>query len=180
MSTIPSIATVARVRRQWPAAAIVGFLLLTASAGAGQIGSVKEMRPSQSGERQLPVDTKFREWARTANQPDDAKRVQVCRVEAVCKMRFKEGETPRTRVRNLVAPLHYEDETVNVTEDFTRQVRQALETTAKDLGANGRDSVFGHGAVDVLAAAKELAPEKFGSPVTPVPQIPSGRRILHR
>ena len=34
MSTIPSIATVARVRRQWPAAAIVGFLLLTGQVGA--------------------------------------------------------------------------------------------------------------------------------------------------
>jgi len=60
------------------------------------------------------------------------------------------------------------------------QVRQALESTARDLGATGRDFVFGHGVVDTLAAAKALAPEKFGSPVTPNPQLPNGRRILHR
>jgi hypothetical protein len=40
---------------------ICGFLLLTASAGTGQIGAVTQSRPSQSGKRHLPVDTKFRE-----------------------------------------------------------------------------------------------------------------------
>src|SRR5438034_5059964 len=42
-------------------------------------------------------------------------------------MRFKEGETPRMRVRNLVVPLRYEDENIPVSEAFTRQVRQALD-----------------------------------------------------
>jgi hypothetical protein len=42
-------------------------------------------------------------------------------------MRFKEGETPRMRVRNLVVPLRYEDETIPISEAFTRQVRQALD-----------------------------------------------------
>ena len=40
---------------------------------------------------------------------DGVKRIKVCRVDTVCKMTFKEGQTPRTRVRNLVAPLRYED-----------------------------------------------------------------------
>jgi flagellar motor protein MotB len=57
---------------------------------------------------------------------EDFKRVKVCRVETVCKMRYQEGHERRARVRNLVAPLRYEDETVNVSEDFARQVRQAL------------------------------------------------------
>src|SRR5437867_2790182 len=42
-------------------------------------------------------------------------------------MRFREGETPRMRVRNLVVPLRYEDENIPVSEAFTRQVREALD-----------------------------------------------------
>jgi outer membrane protein OmpA-like peptidoglycan-associated protein len=43
---------------------------------------------------------------------DDTKRVKVCRVETVCKLRYKEGNARRARVRNLVVPLRYEDETL--------------------------------------------------------------------
>jgi subtilisin family serine protease len=57
-------------------------------------------------------------------------------------------------------------------------VRQAMITTAHDLGATGQDTVFGYGLVDAFAAAKALAPAKFGSPITPVPA--TGRRILKR
>ena len=57
-------------------------------------------------------------------------------------------------------------------------VRQAMISTARDLGATGQDLVFGYGLVDAYAAAKAIAPSKFGSPVTPVP-VP-GRRILKR
>jgi hypothetical protein len=28
--------------------------------------------------------------------------------------------------KNLVAPLHYDDETINVTPEFTKQIEQAL------------------------------------------------------
>ena len=69
---------------------------------------------------------------------DDIKRIKVCRVETVCKMRFKDGETPRTRVRNLVAPLRYEDETIPISEDFTRQVRQALDNLRDKQGVTVR------------------------------------------
>ena len=48
-------------------------------------------------------------------------------METVCKLRYKEGHARRARVRNLVVPLRYEDDTTAVTEDFTRQVRQALD-----------------------------------------------------
>jgi flagellar motor protein MotB len=101
----------------------VGFLLLTASAGAGQVGTT---RPAQSVERHLPSDQTFREWAHKADQTEDTKRIKVCRIEEVCKMRYKDGETPRMRVRNLVTPLRYENETIAISEEFTRQVRQAL------------------------------------------------------
>jgi hypothetical protein len=58
-------------------------------------------------------------------------------------------------------------------------VKEAMMTTAKDLGAAGRDNAFGSGLVDALNAAKKLAPSAFGNPSTPV-GIPSGRRILIR
>jgi len=56
----------------------------------------------------------------------DFKQIKVCRVETVCKMRYLEGHARRARVRNLVAPLRYEDDTAGLTEEFTRQVRQAV------------------------------------------------------
>jgi flagellar motor protein MotB len=58
---------------------------------------------------------------------EDFKRVKVCRMETVCKLRYQEGHARRSRVRNLVAPLHYETETIGLTEEFKRQVGQALE-----------------------------------------------------
>jgi subtilisin family serine protease len=54
-------------------------------------------------------------------------------------------------------------------------VRQAMISTAHELGATGQDNVFGYGLVDAYAAAKAIAPSKFGTP-GPVP----GRRILKR
>ncbi|HKY32407.1 MAG TPA: OmpA family protein [Candidatus Polarisedimenticolia bacterium] len=58
---------------------------------------------------------------------DDIKRIKVCRMETVCKMRYKEGHARRTRVKNLIAPLRYEDETTPLSKDFALQVRQALD-----------------------------------------------------
>ena len=58
-------------------------------------------------------------------------------------------------------------------------VKSAMINTAHDLGATGQDPVYGFGLIDALAAAKSIAPEKFGSSVTPVTTIP-GRRILKR
>jgi len=57
---------------------------------------------------------------------EDIKRINVCRMETICKLRYREGHERRARVRNLVAPLHYEDEAIPISEDFIRQVRQAL------------------------------------------------------
>ena len=58
--------------------------------------------------------------------PDDTKRIKVCRTETVCKMRYKEGQERRARVRNLVVPLRYEDDTTPISEAFVEQVRQSL------------------------------------------------------
>jgi flagellar motor protein MotB len=57
---------------------------------------------------------------------DDIKRVKVCRMETVCKMRFKEGNAHRTRIRNLVQPLLY-NESPEVSDAFVTHIKQALE-----------------------------------------------------
>jgi flagellar motor protein MotB/predicted porin len=57
--------------------------------------------------------------------PEDFKRIKVCRMETVCRLRYVEGRQRRTRVQNLVAPLHF-DETIDVTPEFIEQIRQAL------------------------------------------------------
>ena len=114
---------------------IVGFLMMTAPVCIGQVNTAK---PGEQAERHLSSDQTMKQWALTPNQADDIKRIKVCRVETVCKMRFKEGQTPRTRVRNLVMPLRYEDETVPISDAFTRQVKLALNNLRDKQGVTIR------------------------------------------
>jgi flagellar motor protein MotB/long-subunit fatty acid transport protein len=58
--------------------------------------------------------------------PRQVSRVKVCRTETVCKMRYKEGHSHRVRVKNLIAPMHYDAAMVTVPEEFQQQIRQAL------------------------------------------------------
>jgi flagellar motor protein MotB len=146
---------------------IVGFLLL----GAPVLGQVTTSRPAEPVERHLPPDQTLRQWALDAPDGDDVKRVKVCRVQDVCKMRYKEGHTPRTRVRNLVLPLRYEDETTPVSEAFTRQVGQALDNLrdrrgitirfigyTDDAPLSGRDeSIYGNHIAVSKASAQRVA-----------------------
>src|SRR5262245_11988018 len=89
---------------------LVGLLMMT-TTGAGQINTAK---PGEPVERHLSIDQAFREWSLKPGDNEGIKRIKVCRVETVCKMRFQDGQTPRTRVKNLVAPLRYEDDTTPV------------------------------------------------------------------
>lgn len=57
---------------------------------------------------------------------EDFKRVKVCRVETLCKMRFKEGHARRARLKNLVPPLHFDDDATAVPDAFVEHIRQAL------------------------------------------------------
>src|SRR5262245_20710142 len=114
---------------------IVAALILAVPAGLGQVNMVK---PDGPVERHLSSDQTFHEWSHDSNSTDEVKRIKVCRVETVCKMRYKDGQTPRTRVRNLVLPLHYEDETIPIPDTFTRQVRQALENLRNKQGVTVR------------------------------------------
>lgn len=54
------------------------------------------------------------------------------------------------------------------------QLRAALELTTIDLGLPGRDRFYGAGMLDVIAAAKRLAPEKFGIQPSAPPRRRSG------
>jgi flagellar motor protein MotB len=110
---------------------IAGFLLMTAPAGIGQVNTAK---PGEPVERHLSSDQTFREWSHDSKPTDETKLIKVCRVEAVCKMRYREGQTPRMRVRNLVVPLRYEDETTPISDAFTKQVRQALDSLRDKRG----------------------------------------------
>jgi flagellar motor protein MotB len=109
--------------------------MTTAPAGIGQVNTTKLGEPV---ERHLSSDQTFRKWSHDSNPTDEAKPIKVCRVQAVCKMRYKEGHTPRTRVRNLVAPLRYEGETVQITDTFTKQVKQALDNLRDKQGVTVR------------------------------------------
>ncbi len=114
---------------------LAGFLVMTASAAAGQVTTV---RPGQPVERHLPGDQTVREWSYDRDHTDDIKRVKVCRAETLCLMRYKDGQTPRTRVRNVVAPLRYENETSPVSDAFTRQVREAIHNLRDKRGLTVR------------------------------------------
>ncbi|MBU3070275.1 OmpA family protein [Aestuariicella sp. G3-2] len=53
-------------------------------------------------------------------------RIKVCRVETVCKLRYKEGHDRRAKVKNLVAPLRYDANTTEVPVQFLKQIHEAL------------------------------------------------------
>ena len=188
---------------------LVGFLVMTASAGAGQInltkpgepveqhlsssagaGRINLTKPGEPVERHLSSDQTFREWALDKDQSGDTKRIAVCRVEAVCKMRFREGETPRMRVKNLVAPLQYEGETIPISEAFTKQVQQALNNLrdkqgvtvrfigyADDAPLTGRDeSTYGNHLSLSKARAQRVALDMQGVLGLPASAIESDGR----
>ncbi|NIV17904.1 MAG: OmpA family protein [Woeseiaceae bacterium] len=62
--------------------------------------------------------------------PHEIKRVKVCRMETVCKLRYVDGHAKRARVQNLIAPLHYDAETIDVGGVFIERVRQGFENLA--------------------------------------------------
>jgi flagellar motor protein MotB len=82
--------------------------------------------------RRVEVEVWYDEVRETVEEqevvvPDDIKRVKVCRMETVCKLRYLEGHERRARVKNVVVPLRYDDETTPMSEEFIRQVVQALD-----------------------------------------------------
>ncbi len=62
--------------------------------------------------------------------PHEIERVKVCRMETLCKLRYVEGHARRARVQNLIAPLYFDEESIEVTEAFVGRVRQGLDNLA--------------------------------------------------
>src|SRR5262249_20468982 len=169
----------------------VASLIMAVPAGVGQVNMVM---PGEPVERHLSSDQTFREWSHDSNPTDDVKRIKVCRVENVCKMRYKEGQTPRTRVRHLVLPLRYDGETVSISEVFTRQVREALENLRNKQGVTVRfigytndtaltardESIYGNQLALSKARAKRVAVEMQQTLGLPASAIESdGRGSSH-
>src|SRR5215472_14772926 len=59
---------------------------------------------------------------------EQIKQVKVCRVQTLCKLRFKEGAARRSRLVNVVPPLHYGEENIQVSPEFIEQINKALNT----------------------------------------------------
>jgi uncharacterized repeat protein (TIGR01451 family) len=58
--------------------------------------------------------------------PEEIKRFKVCRTETVCKLRYREGNERRARVKNLIPPLDYDAEVLDIPEDFVKKIQEAL------------------------------------------------------
>jgi outer membrane protein OmpA-like peptidoglycan-associated protein len=170
---------------------VVGFLIMTGPACFGQVNTAK---PGEPVERHLSSDQTMKQWSLDSNRTDEFKPVKVCRTETVCKMRYKEGQTPRTRVKNLVMPLRYEGETVPISDAFTKQVRHALNNLQDKQGVtvrfigytddaplSGRDeSVYGNSLSLSKARAQRVATAMQGILGLPASAIESdGRGASH-
>ena len=57
---------------------------------------------------------------------EEFRRVKVCRIEEVCRLRYIDGNERRTRVQNVVAPLRFGEEAVEVTAGYVEQIREAI------------------------------------------------------
>ena len=63
--------------------------------------------------------------------PHEIQRVKICRMETLCKLRYVDGHNRRARVQNLVAPLRYGAESINVDAGFIARVKQAHNNLAE-------------------------------------------------
>ncbi len=53
-------------------------------------------------------------------------RIKVCRKETVCKLRYKEGNAKRARLRNLISPLRLEEGQAEIPAEFIREIKEVL------------------------------------------------------
>ena len=54
-------------------------------------------------------------------QADRLNRIKVCRKETVCKLRYKEGNARRAKLKNLVSPLRMDENQSDIPAEFMRQ-----------------------------------------------------------
>ncbi len=58
--------------------------------------------------------------------PHEIERIKVCRMETVCKLRYVEGHARRARVQNLIAPLSFSEESIEVSDEFIERVQEGF------------------------------------------------------
>jgi flagellar motor protein MotB len=56
----------------------------------------------------------------------EAKTLKVCRMQTVCKLRYVDGHARRARVQNLIAPLYFDSESIDVSKAFIASVDEAF------------------------------------------------------
>ena len=85
--------------------------------------------------------------------PHEISTVKVCRMETVCKLRYVDGHAKRARVQNLVAPLHFGADSVDVDPLFVERIRQAFDNledkdnvVVKFVGYTDNQPLFGRDA----------------------------------
>ena len=67
-----------------------------------------------------------------------SERIMVCRVETLCKLRYKAGHSRRAKLRHLVPPFHYEEGISDVPQEYLDKLKQALKFL------EGKDNVTMH------------------------------------
>ena len=101
-------------------------------AGANQPIADNATAAGRAANRRVAVEIWYDEFKDATGTEEfvvknDIKQVKVCRVETVCKLRYIEGHERRARVQNLVAPLHYDDASPQLSPTFVAQVQRTLE-----------------------------------------------------
>ncbi|MBU1425290.1 MAG: OmpA family protein [Gammaproteobacteria bacterium] len=61
-------------------------------------------------------------------------RIKVCRIETVCKLRYKEGMAHRARIKNLVEPLRFDEENTQIPAEFLQQLQRAQQNLVGKTG----------------------------------------------
>lgn len=57
---------------------------------------------------------------------EELKRIKVCRIEQMCKLSYKAGLSKRARIKNMIAPLHFDDESTGIPAEFQQKLLQVL------------------------------------------------------
>ncbi|MCK4588158.1 MAG: OmpA family protein, partial [Gammaproteobacteria bacterium] len=92
------------------------------TAGRGQNRRVEVQVWYDEVDEEL-VDRKF-------ELDQEIKRIMVCRVETVCKLRYKEGHSRKAKLKNLVPPFHYDEGVSEIPVIYLQQLKQALQNLA--------------------------------------------------